>query len=222
MTAESKAHPIQRNEGADAALPPTSPSLVAPAPEALHAVIAAIERKQNSRVRALLMIAVHAAVRPAELARAQWQDIDLARMEWRVDASTSDRPRLIALSSQAERYIHMIWCFPRSKDSAFRTEVNQSADAFLSYYERAANGTGLEHPEASRSLFSRGTVHDLGIRREAIEAALGAPPEETADLWQSHPAYQAERREVMQRWSNHVDHIWYQIARNRFVPRRRR
>jgi len=205
--------------GAQAAVTPSSSDEhMSPYAAEIHAAVVTVERNRNPLLRTLLMYALRTATSPQEIAEARWDQIDLARAEWNIEACNGHGDRLVALPRQAVLCLQALRGWPGCQgDYALRLRKDQSVSSLVSAFRRAIRGTELGRPEGFRSIFQRGAVEHLGIRAEAVAAALGSPPEETAQLWRTHPAYQAERREVMQSWADHVDKVWYPIGKVRYA-----
>ena len=77
-------------------------SLRSPSRNGLRSLLRAIDGYQGTlTVRCALRLAPLVFVRPGELRKAEWADIDLDAAEWRYTVSKTDTAHIVPLSTQA-------------------------------------------------------------------------------------------------------------------------
>jgi len=151
-------------------------------------------------------------VRPGELRTAEWVEIDLDAAEWRIPAAKTKMRRLhiVPLSKQAAAIIESLkvhttggrFLFPTMRD-ADRPMSENTLNACL---RRMGYGQEEMTSHGFRTIAST-LLNEMGIAPELIERQLAhAEQNATRDAY-NRAERLTERRELMQRWADHLDKL---------------
>jgi integrase len=162
-------------------------------------------------------------VRPGELRKARWADLDLDAAEWRFTASKTGTPHIVPLPSQAIEILgdlHPItkrseFVFPGVR-SAKRPMSENTINAALRYL--GFNGdtiTGHGFRAMARTILDE----VLGFRPDFIEHQLAHAVRDPLGRAYNRTAHLAERKKMMQAWADYLDQL-REEAKN-VVPFRR-
>lgn len=161
-------------------------------------------------VRAALQLAPLVFVRPGELRRARWADIDLEAAEWRFEASKTKTPHLVPLSSQAVAILRELrpLTAPRSE---FVFPCVRTVDRPMS--ENTVNGAlrrlGVERDTITghgfRAMARTMLDEVLGFRPDFIEHQLAHAVRDPLGRAYNRTAHLPERRKMMQAWADYLD-----------------
>ena len=160
--------------------------------------------------RAALLMNLHVFVRPGELRKARWQDIDLESGVWSFVASKTATPHIVPLSKQVQamlKELHQLngrseFAFPstRSRTRPMSDATLTAALKTLGYAERmSAHGARA----TARTLLNE----KLGYRRELLELQLAHAVKDSNGRAYDRTTFIDERREMMQRWSDYLDSL---------------
>lgn len=150
-------------------------------------------------------------VRPGELRRAEWADIDLENAEWRYTVTKTDMPHIVPLSKQALAVLQEIhpltgnsrYVFP----SARANNRPMSDNAILAAMRRM----GISKEVASGHGFraSARTILDevLGFRPDYIEHQLAHAVRDPNGRAYNRTAHLPERKKMMQTWADYLDKL---------------
>ncbi len=150
-------------------------------------------------------------VRPGELRRAEWKDIDLDAAEWRYIVSKTKTPHIVPLSRQAVeilRELHLltgngIFVFPGARS----TKRPMSDNAVLAGMRRM----GITKEEMSGHGFRAvaRTILDevLGFRPDYIEHQLAHAVRDPNGRAYNRTAHLQERKKMMQEWADYLDKL---------------
>jgi integrase len=160
-------------------------------------------------VRCALRIAPLVFVRPGELRKAQWADMDLERAEWRYTVTKTDTPHIVPLSKQALTILselHPLTGRGRFVFPGARTNARPMSDnAILAALRRM----GIEKEEMSGHGFRAvaRTILDevLGVRPDFIEHQLAHAVRDPNGRAYNRTAHLPERRRMMQQWADYLD-----------------
>lgn len=162
-------------------------------------------------VRCALQLAPLVFVRPGELRKAEWADIDLDAAEWRFVASKTGVDHIVPLASKAVeilREVHALtgggrYVFP----SARTGERPMSDNAILAAMRRM----GIAKDEMSGHGFRAmaRTILDevLGMRPDLIEHQLAHAVKDPNRRAYNRTAHLPERRKMMQQWADYLDKL---------------
>lgn len=162
-------------------------------------------------VQTALKLAPLVFVRPGELRRADWHDIDLEAGEWRYTVSKTDTPHVVPLSRQAVTLLKELepvtgsgkYVFPSARTS----DRPMSDNAILAALRRS--GIGREEMSGHGFRAMARTILDevLGFRPDLIEHQLAHAVRDPNGRAYNRTAHLPERRRMMQAWSDYLDKL---------------
>ncbi len=150
-------------------------------------------------------------VRPGELRKAQWADIDLDTTEWRYTVTKTQTLHIVPLSTQAVailRELHPLtgsgpFVFPSARSS----KRPMSDNAILAAMRRM----GITKDEMSGHGFraTARTILDevLEVRPDLIEHQLAHAVKDPNGRAYNRTAHLPARREMMQQWADYLDEL---------------
>jgi integrase len=150
-------------------------------------------------------------VRPGELRKAEWADVDLEASEWRFTASKTKAPHIVPLSTQALAILRELqpatgrgrYVFPSVRSS----QRPMSDNAILAALRRM----GIAKEEMSGHGFRAmaRTILDevLGFRPDFIEHQLAHAVRDPNGRAYNRTAHLPERRKMMQAWADYLDRL---------------
>ena len=164
-------------------------------------------------VRCALRLAPLVFVRPGELRRAEWSDIDLEAAEWRFTVTKTNTQHLVPLSRQAVeilRELHPLTGYGRYVFPSGRTPKGDrpmSDNAVLAALRRLGIGkeemTGHGFRAMARTLLDE----VLGYRPDYIEHQLAHVVRDPLGRAYNRTAHLPQRREMMQEWADYLDRL---------------
>lgn len=194
------------------ALPPARETHLAAVtePAKIGPILRAFDNYGGSFVtQCALRLAPLVFVRPGELRRAEWKDIDLEAAEWRYTVTKTNTPHLVPLSRQAIQILrelqpltgHGRFVFP----SARTRERPMSDNAILAAMRRL--GIAKEEMTGHGFRAMARTILDevLGVRPDFIEHQLAHAVRDPNGRAYNRTAHLAERRKMMQQWADYLD-----------------
>ncbi len=206
----------ERNPGADlrGALPPykggnfaapTEPNTFAPLLRALYAY------KGSLPVSLAMRLAPMVFVRPGELRKAKWADIDFETAEWRYISSKTKKPHIVPLARQAVEIFRELQPLTGRGTYVFpcRTSKNRpmSDNAVLIGMRRS----GIEKEELTGHGLraTARTILDevLGFRPDFIEHQLAHKVKDPNGTAYNRTAHLEKRRKMMQAWADYCDKL---------------
>jgi integrase len=160
-------------------------------------------------VHSALRLAPLVFVRPGELRRAEWTDIDLDAPEWRFTVTKTETQHIVPLSRQAVeilRELHPLTGSDRFVFPSARTKTRPMSDnAVLAAMRRM----GIDKDEMSGHGFRAmaRTILDegLGFRPDFIEHQLAHAVRDPNGRAYNRTAHLSERRKMMQQWADYLD-----------------
>jgi integrase len=181
-------------------------------PEQVGKLLSALDSYEGTLVvRCALRLAPLVFVRPGELRRAQWPDIDLDAAEWRFDVTKTNTKHIVPLSRQAMVILRELqpltgrsqYVFP----SARSVKRPMSDNAILV----AMRSLGIGKDEMSGHGFRAmaRTILDevLGFRPDYIEHQLAHAVRDPNGRAYNRTAHLAERCKMMQEWADYLDKL---------------
>jgi integrase len=181
----------------------TEPAEVAPLLRAIHGY------SGTPAVEAALKLAPLVFVRPGELRRARWADIDLEAGEWRFTASKTGQPHIVPLCSQAVAILttlHPLTCrgefvFPsvRGRGRPMSENTVNAALRRLGFDSDTMTGHGF------RAMARTVLDEVLGFRPDFIEHQLAHAVRDPNGRAYNRTAHLTERRKMMQAWADYLD-----------------
>jgi integrase len=163
-------------------------------------------------VQCALKLAPLTFVRPGELRRAEWEEVDLDRAEWRIPAAKMKMKttHIVPLSRQAVQILKELhpltgsgkYLFPsvRTNDRPMSENTVNGALRRLGYSKEEITGHGFRGM-ASTSL------HEQGWQSDIIERQLAHGERNPVKAAYNHAEYLPERRRMMQAWANFLDEL---------------
>lgn len=186
------------------------------------------EYKGFAIVRAALQLLPLTFVRPGELAKLEWSDIDFNKALWTVPShvkkqsaalkNNPDRVHLVPLSQQAItilKDIHQLTGNGRYVFTGLRTasgsqyERHMAMEALLSALRRMGYSKEEMTAHGFRGIAST-RIREIGkgkFREEVIETQLAHTVKSKTQGAYDHSEYLDERRDLMQWWSDHLDDL---------------
>jgi integrase len=160
-------------------------------------------------VNAALKLAPLFFVRPGELRRARWADIDLDAAEWRYTASKTGTPHIVPLASQGVDILRDlqsltgrgVYVFPgvRGRDRAMSENTVNAAMRRMGFDGDTMTGHGFR--AMARTILDE----VLGFRPDFIEHQLAHAVRDPNGRAYNRTAHLAERRKMMQGWADYLD-----------------
>jgi integrase len=181
-------------------------------PKRVGELLRAIDGYQGTlTVRCALRLAPLVFVRPGELRKAEWADIDLESAEWRFTVTKTDTMHIVPLSSQAVEILRELQPLTGRGRFVFpgvRTNARPMSDnAVLAALRRMA----IENDEMSGHGFRAmaRTILDevLGVRPDFIEHQRAHAVRDPNGRAYNRTAHLAERRKMMQDWADYLDKL---------------
>jgi integrase len=162
-------------------------------------------------VACALRIAPYVFVRPGELRKAEWADIDLDAAEWRYTVTKTDTAHIVPLATQVAailRELHALTGAGRYVFPGARSHKRPMSDnAILAAMRRM----GISKDEMSGHGFRAmaRTILDevLGVRPDFIEQQLAHAVKDPNGRAYNRTTYLPERREMMQQWADYLDKL---------------
>lgn len=181
-------------------------------PKQVGALLRAMDGYTGSQiVRCALHLAPLVFVRPVELRKAEWKDIDLDGAEWRYTVTKTNTPHIVPLSRQAVEILKELQALTGRGRFVFpgaRTNGRPMSDnAILAAMRRM----GIDKEEMSGHGFRAmaRTILDevLGFRPDFIEHQLAHSVRDPNGRAYNRTAHLPERRKMMQHWADYLDKL---------------
>lgn len=163
-------------------------------------------------------------VRPGELRKAFWADIDFDASEWRFTASKTGTPHIVPLSSQAKEILEDLrpltsrseFVFPgvRSAKRPMSENTVNAALRYLGYSGDTITGHGF------RAMARTVLDEVLGFRPDYIEHQLAHAVRDPLGRAYNRTAHLVERKKMMQAWADYLDQL--RESKGRVVSIRRK
>ncbi|KOB26930.1 tyrosine-type recombinase/integrase [Xanthomonas arboricola] len=183
----------------------TEPALVGELLRAIHGY------RGSPVVMGALQLAPLVFVRPGELRRARWENIDLDSSEWRFIATKTAQSHVVPLSSQAVailRDLHPLtgrgeFVFPsvRGRWRPMSENTINAALRRLGYDSDTMTGHGF------RAMARTVLDEVLGFRPDYIEHQLAHAVRDPNGRAYNRTAHLVERRKMMQAWADYLDSL---------------
>ena len=181
-------------------------------PKRVGEILRALDGYQGTlTVRCALRLAPLVFVRPGELRKAEWADIDLDAAEWRYTVTKTNTPHIVPLSRQAAAILrelqsltgHGQFVFPGARSNG----RPMSDNAILAAMRRM--GIGKEEMSGHGFRAVARTILDevLGVRPDYIEHQLAHAVRDPNGRAYNRTAHLPERRKMMQQWADYLDKL---------------
>jgi integrase len=191
-------------------------------PKAVGPLLNALESYQGSAVvNAALRLAPLTFVRPGELRKAKWTDIDLAKAEWRYYVTKTKSEHIVPLSHQAVEILeelHPLTCSSEYVFPSARTLSRPMSDnAVLSAMRRMGIGKDEMCGHGFRAMARTILDEELHFRTDWIEHQLAHAVKDVHGRAYNRTAHLPQRKEMMQAWADYLDNLKAQAASNNVV-----
>jgi integrase len=181
-------------------------------PQQVAKILRAMDGYEGSLVvRCALRLAPLVFVRPGELRRAEWADIDLDGAEWRYVVTKTNTPHIVPLATQSLDILRELlpltgkgrFVFPSGRSN----QRPMSDNAILAAMRRM----GIDKDEMSGHGFRAvaRTILDevLGVRPDYIEHQLAHAVRDPNGRAYNRTAHLPERKKMMQLWADYLDKL---------------
>jgi integrase len=210
-TGRAERNPVPDLQGA---LPPAKPTHMAAItePAKVGDLLRAFDAYEGTLiVRNALQLAPLVFVRPGELRKAEWNDIDLDAAEWRFTVSKTKTPHIVPLSRQAVAILREIqpltdrsrYVFP----SARTRERPMSDNALLAAMRRMGIAKDEMTGHGFRAMARTILDEVMGFRPDFIEHQLAHAVRDPNGRAYNRTAHLPERRKMMQAWADYLDKL---------------
>ncbi|MFA7269474.1 MAG: integrase arm-type DNA-binding domain-containing protein [Sterolibacterium sp.] len=183
-------------------------------PKAAAELLRAMDSYQGSFVtKCALRLAPLVFVRPGELRKAEWTEIDLDAAEWNIPAIRMKmrEPHLVPLSTQAVeilRELHALTGAGRYVFPGARTNGRPMSDnAVLAALRRMGFAKDEMSGHGFRAMARTILDEVLGVRPDFIEHQLAHAVRDPNGRAYNRTAHLAERRKMMQQWADYLDKL---------------
>lgn len=181
-------------------------------PDGVSKLLKSIDAYQGSIVvRSALRLAPLLFVRPGELRKAEWSEMDLDKALWSIPAEKMkmDRDHLVPLSRQTIEIIkdlypktgsgRFLFPSPRSSQRAMSDNAILAALRTMDYSKEEMTGHGFR--AMARTLLAE----ELGFPAELIEHQLAHTVKDPLGRAYNRTQFLEQRREMMQTWADYLD-----------------
>lgn len=183
-------------------------------PKAIAELLRAMDDYQGTFVtKCALRLAPLVFVRPGELRKAEWPEIDLDKAEWNIPAERMKmrEPHLVPLSAQAVailRELHPLTGGGRYVFPGARTNGRPMSDnAILAALRRMGFAKDEMSGHGFRAMARTILDEVLQVRPDYIEHQLAHAVRDPNGRAYNRTAHLAERRKMMQLWADYLDKL---------------
>lgn len=162
--------------------------------------------------RCALRLAPLVFLRPGELRKAEWAEIDLDKAEWRIpaDKMKMNAVHIVPLSTQAVAILREIQPLTGEGQYVFTgartTKRPMSENAVLGALRRMDYTTDEMTGHGFRSMAST-LLNEQGFNRDAIERQLAHAERDGVRAAYNYAEYLPERKTMMQSWADYLDKL---------------
>ncbi len=179
-------------------------------PKAIGELLRDLDGYQGAFVtRCALRLSPLVFLRPGELRKAEWAEIDLDKAEWRIPAARMkmDALHIVPLSTQAVAILREIQPLTGAGKYVFpgaRTDTRpMSENAVLAALRRMGYTTDEMTGHGFRSMAST-LLNEQGFNRDAIERQLAHAERDGVRAAYNYAEYLPERKRMMQAWADYL------------------
>lgn len=181
-------------------------------PRAVGELLRAIEGFRGSlQVACALKLAPLLFVRPGELRKAEWKDIDLDAGEWRYFVTKTKSEHIVPLAPQALailRELHPLSGHRRFVFTGRDPQKPMSEAAVNAALRRMGYDTKTEITGHGMRAMARTLLHEeLGFAPEVIEHQLAHRVPDSLGTAYNRTKFLAERRRMMTAWADYLDKL---------------
>jgi integrase len=181
-------------------------------PKKLAAILRAMDGYQGTIiVRCAMRLMPLVFVRPGELRKAEWNDINLDSGEWRFIVSKTDTPHIVPLSRQAVEILRELlpvtgegrFVFPSARSGERPMSDNAILAAMREMRIEKHEMTGHGFRAVARTLLDE----ELHFRPDFIEHQLAHAVKDPNGTAYNRTAFLQERHQMMQAWADYLDRL---------------
>ena len=181
-------------------------------PLAVGELLRAIDGFQGTFiVQCALKLAPLFFARPGELRKAEWQQFDLEKGEWRYFVTKTKNEHLVPLSSQAVAILQELhpltstrkFVFPGRDPQKPMSEAAVNAALRRMGYDTKTEITGHGFRAMARTILHQ----ELGIKPEVIEHQLAHRVPDALGTAYNRTKFLTERRKMMQQWADYLEKL---------------
>ncbi|POP54252.1 tyrosine-type recombinase/integrase [Zhongshania marina] len=181
-------------------------------PKAVGPLLNALDGYQGTAVvKAALRLAPLTFVRPGELRKAKWADIDFEKAEWRYYVTKTKSDHIVPLSNQAIAILRDIQPLTCNSEYVFpgaRTLSRPMSDnAVLSAMRRMGIGKDEMCGHGFRAMARTIMDEELNIRPDWLEQQLAHAVKDVHGRAYNRTAHLLERKKMMQIWADYLDNL---------------
>jgi integrase len=162
-------------------------------------------------VKSALFLAPLLFVRPGELRKAQWADIDLDKAEWRYFINKTKTEHLVPLASQSVAILkelheltgHGCYAFPGRDPQKAMSEAAVNAALRRMGYDTKTEITGHGFRAMARTILHE----ELHQKPEVIEHQLAHSVSDVLGTAYNRTKFLKERKAMMQLWADYLDKL---------------
>lgn len=162
-------------------------------------------------VACALRLAPLVFVRPGELRKAEWADIDLDTAQWRYAVTKTKTAHIVPLSTQAVailRELHALTGTGRLVFPGARSNGRPMSDnAILAAMRRMGISKDEMTGHGFRAMARTILDEELGVRPDFIEHQLAHAVKDPNGRAYNRTAHLPERRKMMQQWADYLDKL---------------
>ena len=162
-------------------------------------------------VACALRLAPLVFVRPGELRKAEWADIDLDTAEWRYTVTKTDTAHIVPLATQAVAILRELHALTGTGHYVFpgaRTNGRPMSDnAILAAMRRTGIGKDEMSGHGFRAMARTILDEVMGVRPDLIEHQLAHAVKDPNGRAYNRTAHLPERRKMMQQWADYLDKL---------------
>jgi integrase len=187
-------------------------------PEALAIVVKAIAMYPNPVTRTALSFCAMTTMRPANVAEARWDHIDLKAATWTIPAAEmkSKKSHTVPLPKQALELLQQAESWRRHGGWVFPAQAQQDTPHLhrdtLSKALRELGLRGEHVPHGFRSSFRTIAREEWKIDIDVLEAQIAHAKQGQVNKAYDRTRFLKERVEVMQLWADLLEQLMHQKA----------
>lgn len=181
-------------------------------PEQVGALLRALDGYHGSPiVQAALHLAPLVFVRPGELRRAEWADIDLEAAEWRYHVTKTDIDHVVPLARQAVAILRELYPITGAGRYVFPSARSgsrpMSDNAVLAAMRRLGIGKDEMSGHGFRAMARTILDEVLAVRPDLIEHQLAHAVKDANGRAYNRTAHLPARHKMMQQWADYLDKL---------------
>ncbi len=182
-------------------------------PREMRALLRAIDSYPTPVMRAALKFTMLTAVRPGNVAEAEWGEIDLKHGEWNIPASKMKMRtgHMVFLSDQAVAILRAMRAYTDGQQYVFpplarKNNLHLHRDSMSSAL-RDMDFRGKHVTHGFRAMLRTAGNEQLRIQPHLLDLILAHKPQGAVRKAYQRGKYYAARRRAMQKWANYLDEL---------------